>query len=183
MHHITRRLSPSLIVAIVALFVALAGTAAAAVIIKNPDELGDNVVTGRATAPSTLASSDILNESILNNDLDHPQLKVRVFSGSLGNTSVFDGSDGTVKRNSLGSYFVTFDASALNANGKTSNDTLLNNDCAFTATSRDKLAWLTVIGPLAGLPNTVRVDAITPDPAHPGDFKGIDTSFDIIASC
>jgi hypothetical protein len=39
MHHVTRRLA-----------VALAGTAAAAVIINRPDELGDNVVTGRAIA-------------------------------------------------------------------------------------------------------------------------------------
>ena len=34
-----RRLSPSLIVAVIALFVALAGTAAAAVIITSPDQL------------------------------------------------------------------------------------------------------------------------------------------------
>ena len=48
MHHITRRLSPSLILALIALFVALAGTAAAAVIIDDPAELGDNAEGPRA---------------------------------------------------------------------------------------------------------------------------------------
>jgi hypothetical protein len=48
MHHVTRSLA-----------VALAGTAAAAVIINRPDELGDNVVTGRAIALNAIESSDV----------------------------------------------------------------------------------------------------------------------------
>jgi len=95
MHHITRRLSPSLILALVALFVALAGTAAAAVIIDDPAELGDNVVTGRAIDGSTIVSSDIKQESIHDNDLADPQLKVRVL-GSDAITQALSGSDGTV---------------------------------------------------------------------------------------
>jgi hypothetical protein len=53
MPHISRRLSPSLLVAIAAVFVALAGSAAAttAVIITSPDQLGPNIVTGSASAP------------------------------------------------------------------------------------------------------------------------------------
>jgi hypothetical protein len=177
MHHITRRLSPSLILASVALFVALAGTAAAAVVIKSPDELGDNVVTGRAIAPNAITTSDITSETVSNSRLRNPQLKVRVFKDG----SVISGSNGTAARVSKGTYNVTFNVSALNAIG--SGDTLLTNDCAFTATPRDQPAWLTVLGPVAGLPNTVRVDAVFPDPAHPEVLVGVDRSFDIIAHC
>ena len=180
MHHVRRRLSPSFMVAIVALFVALAGTAAAAVIIKSPDELGDNVVTGRAIASNAIASSDVLQESLLDNDLADPQLKIRVL-GTSSVPTVLPGSDGKVQRVSVGTYRVTFDDFALNANGKTSDDTLLNNDCAFTATSRNKQAIMSVEGPAAVSPNTVFVDARYPD--SNGVMKPVDTQFDAFASC
>jgi hypothetical protein len=50
----SRRPSAALIVALVALFVAMAGTAAAAVIISSPDQLGDGVVSERAIACAAL---------------------------------------------------------------------------------------------------------------------------------
>jgi hypothetical protein len=177
MHHVTRRLSPSLVLAIGALFVALAGTAVADIIIKSPDELGDNVVTGRAVASNAIVSSDVLQESLLDNDLADPQLKIR----ALGSGSILPGSDGTVTRTSEGTYNVTFDAFALNANGKTSDDTMLNNDCAFTASSRNKLAIMEIDGPFASTPNRVRVHAGFPDTN--GLVRAVDTQFDIFASC
>jgi hypothetical protein len=56
MHHITRRLSPSLILASIALFVALAGTAAAAAIINSPDQIADRVVTSPKLAQPVVAA-------------------------------------------------------------------------------------------------------------------------------
>ena len=182
MHHITRRLSPSLIVASVALFIALAGTAAAAVIIDSPDQLGDNVVTGRAIAPNAIVSSDVAQESLTDNDLADPQLKVRVSSNDGTNSAtVLPGSDGSVKRVSEGTYNVTFDAFALNANGKTSTDTLLNNNCAFTATARDRAELVTISGPVAGAPNTAQVTTLSLQANSL--FTASDSSFDITASC
>jgi hypothetical protein len=180
MHHITRRLSPSLIIAIVALFAALTGTAAAAVIIKSPDELGDDVVTGRAIDSGTIVSSDIANESIVDNDLGDPQLKVRVL-GSEFVTKALSGSDGTVARVGEGAYNVTFNVGALNASGKTDNGTLLNNNCAFTATARNKRAIMSIDDPLAGSPNTLRVRAVSP--GTNGQLEAVDSSFDVFASC
>ncbi len=59
MHLITRRLSPSLVMAIVVLFVALAGTAAAAVIIESPDQIKGGVVTGTKLANDSVSSTKI----------------------------------------------------------------------------------------------------------------------------
>jgi hypothetical protein len=61
MHHVTRRLA-----------VALAGTAAAAVIINRPDELRDNIVTGHAIASNAIVSSDVAHKSLLDHDLADP---------------------------------------------------------------------------------------------------------------
>ena len=178
MHHITRRLSPSLILALVALFVALAGTAAAAVIIDDPAELGDNVVTGRAIDGSTIVSSDIKQESIHDNDLADPQLKVRVL-GSDSITQALSGSDGTVKRVNPGDYEVKFSTSALNANeDETGTDTVLNSNCAFTATPKDEAAIMLIQSQVTSQPDAVRVRAF-----HPGTLQPENTSFDIIASC
>ena len=177
MPYLIRRLPPSVVIAIVALFVALAGTAAASVIVKSPDELGDNVVTGRAIAANSVVSSDVGQESLTDNDLADPQLKVRALAGG----GVLGGSDGAVKRVSEGTYDVTFDAFALNANGKTSTDTLLNNECAFSATSRNKVAIMSVDGPIPGSPNTVRVRAAFP--STDGLLSAADVPFDVLASC
>ena len=177
MHLFPRRASPSMIVATIALFVALAGTAVADVIINSPDELGNNVVTGRSVASNEIFSSDVRQESLVDNDLADPQLKVR----SLGSGSILPGSDGTVQRLSKGTYRVTFNAFALNANGNTTNDTMLNNNCAFSATSRNKLAIMSVDGPFAVSPNTVHVQAAFP--GTNGLLSAVDNQFDILASC
>ena len=176
--HITRRLSPSLIIAIIALFVALAGTAAAAVIIDDPAELGDNVVTGQAIDGSTIASSDIRQESILDNDLADPQLKVRVL-GSDALTQTLAGSDGTATRLNKGDYEVKFDTFALNANkDEVGTDTLLNSNCAFTVTPRDEAALVLIQGPTTSKPDAVHVRATNPKTLEPENL-----SFDVLASC
>jgi hypothetical protein len=105
---------------------------------------------------------------------------VRVLT-TAGVTTVLPESDGNATRVDTGRYNVTFGTGLLNPGGGTR--TILSEGCAFTATARDKPAWITVVGPVAGLPNTVRVDAVFPDPANPEVLVGVDRSFDIIASC
>jgi hypothetical protein len=78
MYLIARRLSPSLVIAIGALFVALAGTAAAAVIIDSPDQIKDGVVTGPKLANEAVTSAKIPDRSILQQDEAHPTLRARV---------------------------------------------------------------------------------------------------------
>ena len=78
MFSIHRRLSPSFIVALVALFLALAGTAAAAVIVDSPDDLADGVVTTPKLADNAVTSPKILDRSILQSDEAHPTLRARV---------------------------------------------------------------------------------------------------------
>jgi hypothetical protein len=78
MNRITRRLSPSLLVAMVALFVALAGTAAAAVIIDSPDQIKDGVVTGPKLATDAVKSSTVLDHTIAQRDQVNPVLTVNV---------------------------------------------------------------------------------------------------------
>ena len=74
----TRRSSPALIVSIVALFVALAGTAAAAVIINSPDQLGDRVVTERALDFNAVSSGKIADGAVHGVHMVHPSLRARV---------------------------------------------------------------------------------------------------------
>jgi hypothetical protein len=59
-----RRLSAPLVVAIIALFVALAGTAAAAVIITSPDQLASDVITSPKIVKGAVAQSDERNPSL-----------------------------------------------------------------------------------------------------------------------
>jgi hypothetical protein len=178
MHHITRRLSPSLIVALMALFVALAGTAVADVIISNSSQIAQDVIT----------SGHIKNEGISNVDLKDPQLKLRVrFDGTKNGNG-----DGTVVRAPLepkGVYDVTFNSPTLNGStAKEPPDTVVSENCAITATARsaasppasgslDAAPAVFKIRPVG--PNTVRVEAFERDSS-----EGLaDTSFDIMASC
>ena len=64
MHNVTRRRSPALVVALLALFVALTGTAAAAVIITSPDQLGDRVVTQRAIGFGAVSGSQLADGAV-----------------------------------------------------------------------------------------------------------------------
>jgi hypothetical protein len=72
MHHIQRRLSPALILAIAALFVALASTAAAAVIITSPDQLAARVVKQSAETNPTLRFSVAFDGSLVTGDTVQP---------------------------------------------------------------------------------------------------------------
>ena len=177
-----RRLTPATALAGTALFVALGGTAVAqsGILITSPDQLGSNVVTSAKIASSAVNSSEVVQESLSDFDLRDPQLKVR----ATGSGTVLNGSDGTVVRTNAGTYSVTFDASTLNASGSGSNDTLLTESCAFTATARNSLAVMEVDGPFAASPNTVRVLAAFPHNVSGGVLmQAVDTQFDVLASC
>lgn len=190
-HRLRRRPSPATALAGVALFVALTGTAAAqgvpVPIITSPDQMADRVVTepkvatsaitGSKIKSSSVSGSDIAPETIADSDLRDPQLKVR----GLGSGGVLTGSDGTSVRTSTGTYQVTFNASALNALGGGTTDTMLNNNCAFSAVARNKMAIMEVDGPFSATQNTVRVHAAFPMPD--GLLQSVDTQFDVLASC
>ena len=177
-----RRPKPATALAATALFIALGGTAVAQtdIIITSPDQMGSNVVTATKIASNSVFASDIANETVSDNDLRDPQLKVR----GLGSGGVLSGSDGTSVRTSTGTYQVTFNDTALNANGGGSTDNMLNNDCAFTAVARNKMAIMEVDGPFSGSPNTVRVHAAFPQNVSGGVLlSSVDTQFDVLASC
>ena len=78
MHLFKRRLSPSFVLAFAALWVALAGTAAAAVIITSPDQLASGVVTAPKIASDAVTSPKIVQHSILQSDERDPTLRARV---------------------------------------------------------------------------------------------------------
>jgi hypothetical protein len=78
MHLFKRRLSPSFVLAFSALWVALAGTAVADVIITSPDQMADGVVTGPKIAKDAVSSPQIVPRSILQSDERNPTLRARV---------------------------------------------------------------------------------------------------------
>jgi hypothetical protein len=80
MHLFKWRLSPSFVLAFAALWVALAGTAVANVIITSPDQMANGVVTGPKIAKDAVASSQIVPRSILQEDERNPTLRARVAS-------------------------------------------------------------------------------------------------------
>jgi hypothetical protein len=178
-HRLRRRPSPATAIAAVALFVALSGTAVAQsdIIITSPDQLATNVVTGPKIAPNSIAGIDIANGVVSDNDLDDPQLKVRGLAGG----GQLEDSDGKSVRTSLGTYQVTFDTKSLNSTDGDTGHTLLTDNCAFTATARNRLAMMSVDGPSAATPNTVTVRAAFP--GNTGLIRSVDSQFDILASC
>jgi hypothetical protein len=85
MHHITRRLSPSLTLAIGALFLALAGTAiAAGEIITSPDQIKDRVVTGPKLADHAVSSRTVADSSVRLEHLAQPVVAAGVNKGTVG---------------------------------------------------------------------------------------------------
>ena len=95
MHLIPRRLSPSLIIAMIALFVALAGTATAAVIITSPDQLASNVVN----------SPKIVDGSVSQSDERNPSLRAKI--DRFGKVIAGDVPGGVVEHPKKGQYNVT----------------------------------------------------------------------------
>lgn len=114
---------------------------------------------------------------VSDNDLGDPQLKVRGLSGR----GQLRDSDGTSVHGSKDTYNVTFDTKSLNSGEGDTGHTLLTDDCAFTATSRNGLAMMTIGGPFVTSPNTVAV--IAAFPSSSGGLETVDTQFDILASC
>jgi hypothetical protein len=110
------RLSPSMIVALIALVVAMGGTAVAAseVLIDSPDQLGTGVVTaakianrnvsGLQIAKDAVSGYRILDHSVGAEDLLHPTLRAQTNPG--GGLTAGDAT--LIERPSLGHYFVTF---------------------------------------------------------------------------
>ena len=82
MHHITRRLSPSLMLAIGALFLVLAGTAVAAgEIITSPDQIKDRVVTAPKLADDAVSSRVLEDSSVRLEHLAQPVVAAGVNKG------------------------------------------------------------------------------------------------------
>src|SRR5215218_9789584 len=114
MHLISRRLSPSLIIAFAALFVALAGTAAAAVIITSPEQLADQVVTNPKLANDAVAGPEIRSRSVAQSDEINPNLRYSVAS----NGSLITGDMGGSPQHVAGSnrYDLSFSSTDLGPN-------------------------------------------------------------------
>jgi hypothetical protein len=75
MQFLSRRLSPSFVIAIAALFVALAGTAAAAVIVDSPDDMADGVVTESKLAPESVSRAKIKPRAVAQANEANPTLR------------------------------------------------------------------------------------------------------------
>jgi hypothetical protein len=126
MHRITRRLSPSFLVAFVALFVALAGTAVAAEIITSPDQIKDGVVTGPKLANDSVNTAHIINHQVKQQDEGNPTLRYSVAS----NGKLITGDMGGNPEHVAGSnrYDLSFSATDLGPLGL--------DTCAFAVSPR-----------------------------------------------
>ncbi len=175
MQQVRSRLSPALVVAFIALFTALCGTALAqsGILVSSPAQI----------APDILNGNHVKNESLSNIDMRDPHLKVRVAKDG---TRIGSG-DGTVTRApnaAKGVYDVTFNEGILNGFDGTTEDSMITENCAITATSRagsgtfDAFAAMYLVRTTG--PNTVRVSATVP-----GATGSVltDTGFDVTAAC
>lgn len=171
MINIRKHLSPSTLIATVALVAATGGTAiAAGEIITSPNQVAKGVIAGAHIQP----------ESITDGNLRDPDLRVRVNKDGTRNGF----GDAAVKRVSTGQYEVTFNDAILNAFDGTSTDSVLNENCAITATPHGALRQLYVDGPTAQRPNTITVT--TAGLRNTGGAAGFfleDNAFDVTASC
>lgn len=95
MHRISRRLSPSLIIAFVALFAALYSTASAAgLLVTSPSQLKDGVVTGPKIALDAVTSDKVARDSLTRNDIADRAITNRELNNPIFTAAV--ASDGTV---------------------------------------------------------------------------------------
>jgi hypothetical protein len=101
------RINPSMVVAIVALVMAMGGSAIAAttILVDNPDQLGTAVVTAPKIATSAVNNSKISDGTIRHNDLRDPVLRVHVADNVLVGKS--DASLSSYL--GRGNYRITFD--------------------------------------------------------------------------
>jgi hypothetical protein len=106
-----KRLNPSLVVSILALVVAMSGTAiAAGVLVKTPSQLADAVITNpkiatgavssRAVAQGSLSGNDLQNGAITNAKLSHPIYAAAVESDGTVAPAQSTGVDETLTRKS-----------------------------------------------------------------------------------
>lgn len=95
MHRIPRRISPSFVIAFVALFAALYSTASAAgLLVTNPNQLANNVVTGPKIAPDSVTSDKVAPDSLSRNDIGDRAITNRELNNPIFTAAV--AADGTV---------------------------------------------------------------------------------------
>jgi hypothetical protein len=112
MYFLKRRLSPSIVLAIGALWMALAGTAVADIIISSPDQMANGVVTGPKIAKDSINSTHIIQRSVLQSDERNPSLRASVAkNGAIVTGDVPGGFADHVAGS--GRYDVTFSAGDL----------------------------------------------------------------------
>lgn len=168
-----RRLTPSTIIATVALVAASAGSAAAAgqFVVDDPSDIAPGVVSGL----------HVKQQSIGKPDLDDPYLRVKVNpDGSLNGSRNDNG--GNVVKTGPGGYDVTFNSSLINGSDGSSDESLLSKNCALSAQARDGLSHIDVSGPSLLKPNTVHVRTLDLNRQNLL-FGGADHAFDLIAVC
>jgi hypothetical protein len=184
MHHITRRLSPSLLLAIGALFVALAGTAVADVIITSSDQLGDDVVTERSTADDAVGTAQLKDRAVTQLREAHPHLRARVNVNGAGQVKLVAGDVNALtglQRLTKGKVRVTFDTANTLGFGKSL------AQCAFTATPELRLTngagAVTKLRIYTDNITASTVDVITTEDREAEGEKGADASFSLVADC
>ena len=125
MQFLSRRLSPSFVIAVAALFVALAGTAAAAVIITSPDQLANGVVTEPKLASESVSRAKIKPRAVAQANETNPTLRF-----SLAADGTLLTGDTVTPSHTAGSnrYDITFTPGDLGSAGL--------NSCAFAVSPR-----------------------------------------------
>jgi hypothetical protein len=161
MFPIPRRLSPSFIVAVVAVFVALAGTAAAAgtFVVDDPSDLAPNVVTSPAIAPGSIQASDLSATATA------PIFSAKV---SANGTLVVGRRAISASRTSKGTYVVKFNRA-------------LPTSCIFVATARERSALMEVHHGSTPETIVVRASFLAADGASL--FESTDQEFDLLGTC
>jgi hypothetical protein len=159
MHHIQRRLSPSIVVAIIALFVAVTGTATAAtVIITSPDQLASNVVTGPKIANHAVTANKLAagaTPNVLSAKVDKAGQLI------VGARAV------SARRVAKGIYQVRFNRPVQN--------------CSITGTARETLALVEIDRSPDPEVITVSTNFLAPDGATL--FATSDNAFDLWGVC
>jgi hypothetical protein len=173
MHLTNRRPSAALIVAIIALFVAMAGSAAAAVIITSPDQLGDGVVTERALAPNAVSGSKLADGAVHGVHEVNPHLSARVNANGTKPPFGFDALE--VKRLKTGIYQVVF--SDFDLRGRTLKNCSVTATPTFSITRKQPLVAEVSAGD--SLIATVAISEMLPT----GGARLADGGFDLTAAC